>query len=533
MLTTFAFGRNPLPAPIISVSTGGNIPGGGNTYYFWIKGRNRAGFSTESLSTTIVIPNSGQLTFSSLNFQQFDYEDWRSFHLLISSTNDVATSKIFYKRENYNSDEQLLPISNVIFNNTDILSPNTIASFSNFPNDIPNGYRVFITSVSSVYEMNTTSTLIPNGVTVITGVVGNWELVESNNLYEPTSDLDLVLEVIDSENVIKSDLNTVAETKEVKYYIINNDQVSIAGEINLNQQFSNPSVNVTFDVKVIGYLDLTTFVLDTSNIDNVGIFQEYPSNNITLNKSIPSNSACVLTIVPKLNFISNTLIANTSISLYPKIVNYTLITTPELIGEPVATLSALGQLASQVVRNGQIRHVESKNRYYYYKSTDTTAPDGNFVIAATFGGRWLSVQVELLDGSVTLAKLDPSITSLFNLTTSTVDIAVANPTTYNLNFNDVDEEYIRLTTSLDDGFLTPFVFNFTHSSFPGTNISIEKIVELVYRTSPVSFDNSISFPGNTIPTPSGNGSRDLFLLQITQDNVGNSYKRMIVIAQDV
>ena len=529
MITTYAFGRNLL-APQITISTGGKIQGGNSNYYFWYKGRNRAGYSVESAVLELQIPNNSSLNISGLTFDQLAFEDWRSYVFIISTTNDINNGRIFFERNNIDENENFITNNNVVLDNEHIIFAKNITNVSQLPTDIPNGFRITLNTLT--YKFVEGSNKIANNVTVIAGLNGNWELLTNTSLIEPFADCDLALELVGSNDLLTSSLNSIADIKPVKFYIINNSASSISGELNLNIQTDNNSTIIYFNVRVIGYLDLTNFTLDTVGL-NTTTLTLYPQNKITLVKSLLSNNACVIEVTPDLGISSNVIFSNTNLSLYPTIVKYTLLTEPQLVGEPVANISALETLNLATVRDGQMRHVRSKKRYYFYDANSVVAADGNYVIApVNNSGRWLSVESEIRDGSITLSKLASSLQSaLSNTLTSVVDISTGSVTAFTIDFALVEAEYIRLQIVGIDA-ITPVSLNFIYSLSLATNTSVEKVIELNYGIAPVIYDNSIRFPDDQVLV-SGVNSKDLLLVQILKDSNNIIIKRAIPIAQDV
>jgi len=545
MITTYAWGRNPLPKPIVTTITNNssNLTLFGD-FYFWIKAKNLVGFTEESLSTKITIPSNfnssnqpiynTDIVISSVNFQQFVYENWLEFYLIYSDTDDIQTGRIIYKRKNYDDNGNLLPISNFILDKNQLFTtPKNVPNTISLPTNVLEGFRIRIDSFSnSVYEF-TQDNLTPNNITILNGTNGFWRLLDSNSLIEDYVDIDLAVEMVSENEIQPIILNTINDRKSIKYYVINNSLPFVEGNVILNETFTNSSLVATFDVKIIGYLNLDNFSLDTSGINNINVFIEYPTNNIILNKPLPFNHALVLEIVPNINNVRNNIIFNSSIYLNPKIENYVKITPALHWAEPVADLDVLQYLLPIQITDYQIRFVKSKQVYYYYVSNSSLTVDGDNVIQPiNVSGRWLKSTIDVRDNSITFQKLDNDLKSYFSNITK-IEYITYNTLGLNiLELSNYDADYFVIKTPIEDGTFTPFTFDFNYNNLDVSK-SKEFVVEFKYRDSTFRFDNFIKFSNNNIPLPSGNNKTDIFIFQYQVSDNNIITKRGFVYAQNV
>ena len=348
MQTKYAYGRLSLPTPIITVENGGSISGNNDTYYFWIKGRNRVGYSNISTPLSLVIGNGKQIRISASTFSTYDYEDWRHFIITVSKTNDYTESRVIYKQELF-EDNQVTEktLTDIIISSNFVLNANLGSVLLTDANALPttgllHGFRVELESTGLVYEYLHGSTLTVDNVTVLPSLAGVWKNVPSNSLIESTVGCTKEIFEIPTEDLIIAPMHSVFQTAiPLKYYVINNEGASLPeAELSLNAYISDTSIKTKYWVKVLGYLNLTNYTLDTSGIDFVNVVVQYPNTKIKLSKPLPPNTAFVIEVTPEL--ILDTIISEgTYITLYPKLNRYTTIDTPGDIGEAVADISSL------------------------------------------------------------------------------------------------------------------------------------------------------------------------------------------------
>jgi hypothetical protein len=533
MLTRYASGREVLPSPEITVQTGGDIQGNGETYYFWVKAKNRAGYNDISSMTSLVIPDDSKLIIHASIFSQFSYEDWREFIIISSTTNTFSNGKVIYKQEIYQSDQiTALSLSNFEFNNSFILTGTGIVTTDLPIDNLSNGMRVKISSVNKVYEYIEGSEEEVDNITVIDADTGRWILVKSNTLVETDFTSNLELYAVDEDNLISSTIQDGLIFPSIKYYIVNNGSNSLeSGELDLNSYCSDKSISLNFNVKVIGYLNLSNYTLDTTDILYVGTVVNYPATVIDISKNLPVNSALVIEVTPDLD-VDTTLLDGSFISVYPKLNDYTFVDEVVYFSSPVADLSELKALPSTVYRNRQARYVQSKKNIYAFDSSSDLDDDGDTVLIpnnAPTIGRWLVLSSVLADASVTPDKLSNDTLALLDNSIKTTTITINTSTTYTLDLDSQDYDYFIITTPNEDGDST--TINVTASIGQNTTKSI--VIELRQRTGIVEFHNSLLFPGGAIPGFSGNGKIDLFVVVLTRDNTSTIKKRIVLSNRDI
>lgn len=562
--THYALGRSQLPAPLITLDTG-SIQGNNATYYFWIKARNRSGYNTVSTVTTLAIPDDSSIIISEDNFIQFEYEDWIYFNIYFSNENLFDSSVLLYKQHYYEPDQfNTLTISDVTIDSnyafTEDVVPNniypnaglskTVNSLLNLPNvitnNIPNGYRLKVTSTNKVYEYSKVPEYITEGhsenIFIVDSLPANngiWSVVPSNTYTDLTSNYNKELFEVSPSEYLPAPLPTLSSNVvPVKYSIANTFSSEITtGELALNSYISDKiigggnNVNGTFLITVIGYLNLTTFQLTTSGINYVNTAIEYPSIAIELSTPLPANHALVFTVAPKLNS-SDVIEYGTFITLYPKLNDYSSIDSVDYWDSPVDTLPDLKALPLSSFKDKQVRYVVSKETYYAYNISSSAVDDGDTVIQPSVvsgTGRWLIANTEVKDGTITPAKLSSSTLTLISQDLETTTVTLAQGAAYSIDLDAITTDYLILNTPTEDG--NPTIINLLGTLTNNKTKSI--ILELRQLTGVVQFHNSIIFPGGTLPVLSGNGKIDLIVLLLTKGSDGILKKRGILVQKDI
>jgi hypothetical protein len=540
--TQYGNGRSNLPAPNISTTTG-LIQGNNITYYFWVLGRNRVGYNNPSNITSITISNNKAIVINSSTFSTFHYEDWRSIIVLISTTNNFNNARVIYEQQLYESDN-ITPITltNITINNDYVINGNTIIADTNsFPDatNLPNGYRIAITSNNNVYEYlsnsnGTINTYTADNFNSFPAHNGIWSLVLSNTLNETNVNYRKELYEVNSTELISSSLNLVLNNSvPIMYYIYNDSTVEYEkGELQLNSYCSDPSLNYTFNVKILGYFDYNANTLSTNGITYVNTTISYPANTITLSTPLPANNALVLVVYPVLDYTS-VITDGLFITTYPKLNDYSTITSLTYWSSPLADLASLRAVPSSNYLDGQIRFVESVNQCFAFIASNTGTDDGITIITPNSNptsGRWLVLASSILPGSITTASLSSSVLALITPTIKTTTINITTSTIYSIDLNaNISYDYYIINTPNDGNTTT---INIVASTI-GNNQTYSCILELRQKSGVVAFDNSLLFPSGNVPILSGNNKTDILLVIINQDSSGTLKKRIMLVQKNI
>jgi hypothetical protein len=527
MKTTYASSRT-LPVPTITASTGGSVTA--NTYYFWLVRRNRAGYTSPSPVKSLAVGANGSVTIDASNFNTLSYEDIHETLISVSTTNSYTSSRIIYRFNHFAADyiTPITPANVVITANATLNSP---TSYSN-PADISaltgllTGFRVLLNGSGFVYEFVSGSVAPVDNVTVLAHNSGRWFKTREASLYETTSLAEIDVISADQETLLVAPLENINSIPvPIKYWIVNDTGGTLTGlRLNLSEYTSDPAIKLVFGVKIIGYINLTSFVLDTTGIDNLGVVQEYPTLDIALNKGIPNGSAVVIEVTPSSQLLDG-ISAASFISIYPKLVNYSLLQDLLFWDAPVDNIAALKSLNSVQYKSGQVRLVESVNRPYKYDAASVLADNGDTVLIPNTNpttGRWVVFDPALPDGSVGLAKLSNEVITALGDQIRTSTVTISSPTNYTIDL-DADYDYLILKCPPTD--ISNTITNINFTATLANNQTKALIVELVQNTGAIAFDNTILFPSGTTPVLSGNGKSDIILFSVRKDSVGVVKKR--------
>lgn len=527
MKTTYAASRI-LPVPTITTTSGGSVTA--NTYYFFLVRRNRAGYTSPSPVATVVLSATGSITIAASNFNTLSYEDIKETLISISTANDYTTSRIIYKFSHFGADyitpstasDVVITANSTINGAISYNNPSEISSLTG----LLTGTRAALNSNGFVYEFISGSEAPADNITVLTHSSGRWFKTREASLYETTSLAEIDVISADQETLLVAPLENINSIPvPIKYWIVNDTGGTLTGlRLNLSEYTSDPAIRLVFGVKIIGYLNLTSFALDTTGIDNLGVVQEYPTLDIALNKGIPDGSAVVIEVTPSSQLLDG-VSAQSFISIYPKLVNYALLQDLLFWDAPVDNIAALKSLNSVQYKSGQVRLVESVNRPYKYDAASVLADNGDTVLIPNTNpttGRWVVFNPALPDGSVGLAKLSNEVITALGDQIKTNTVIISSPTNYTIDL-DADYDYLILKTPVAD--ISNTITNINFTATLANNQTKALIVELVQNTGAVAFDNTILFPSGTTPVLSGNGKSDIILFSARKDSVGVVKKR--------
>ena len=525
MKTLYAGGRAALPFPTITVSGGGAIQGGSSVYYFWVKAKNRVGYNNPSAVRSVTIGNNATVTIAASSFALLPYESWREIVVYCSKTNDFATSRAIAKYEAFQSNQTTFNTpTNIVITADNVLNlPNSITDASLLPASPPNGFRVYLTSVTATYEYKAGSTETANGTSILTATGGRLYIVD--DIVDTTVTYDLELSQV--TNLLNAPLENINDTVvPIRYYILNDTAASVQGVLNLNSYISNP-IDIKFNFAFIGYLSFTNFILDTTSISyqNITTYQD----NIALSKALPVNSALVLDVYPFVE--SPTTPVGTYVTVYPKISSYGVSTAPGYYEAPLADLTALSAILTQNIIDGQTRYVKSKRTFYIYDSSSTATVNGNDIIAPSTNpasGRWLANSSAVASDSIGLSQLKQEVITALEDDTIVTTITLGNTLPYVINL-DTEFDYFIINGPADTGVTVDLDVSATLVN----NSTLSCAVELRQGTAPIAFNSSITFPGGIAPALSGNGKTDMIVLSIVKDDQGNIRKRGLLSRNDI
>lgn len=348
MTTQFAAGRDSLLSPAVYITTGGAVQGGGNTYWFWLQGRNRIAYNQPSLPFSVAIPNNSIVSVVIPGLSYLASEDWHEFLVYTNTTNNFATSRLVgvYKalqpdqvtRTTLGSDTPLStdPKQLVFTLDNQINFSSTVANPASLPTTPINGARRFVTSLSRLYRYDSASTATVDGDTVLTATTGRWLYSASTNLIEnPVSLTTSINGCNQNINLADESLDLIYAVYDVsgntgtpiRYYLksASNTTVPKGTRISLSVRVDNVDRSDDFsgllDVIVHGKVSTTNYALSTTNMPSAGSVVAYDhfSRNILLEDDLPPDTYLLLSITPRFaaTDLDTSMTPSVGLSIYP------------------------------------------------------------------------------------------------------------------------------------------------------------------------------------------------------------------------
>lgn len=556
MSTSYAFGRSPLPVPTVAAATGGTIQGGGNTYYFWLQGKNRAGYNQISSPVSVTVPDNRKINITIGAITQLASEDWHRF-IVTASTTSNADDGIVVGAFDCFLDDQVTPVT---FNpSTPAIVLTTPEQFGltngtwtvATPGDLPatpiNGMRKIVSSLGAIYEFYAGSTLEADGYFVRNATGGQWLKVVSNsvneaaitNVYTSLNSAGRELSSLDPLNIIRASYaGDGTPGTAILFYVINDyGRVLPAGTpLTFNETLAGSVVDDIIVVTNRGYVNLTTFALDTTmtGINTPVVYNREVA--YLLPKNLPVGSAVLLSIVPQFNYSTINIDAapNSALTLYPAFKFRPTTDIATAWDNAVSTRGDLSTLPTTDLLSDQARYVKENGSIYVYDATSLTTADGTLIIKpASFAinepGRWKIFSSYISAASVTYDKLATDVTSALANTIKRVNIVASGSGTVTMTKSSGDYFYV-LAPTVESAATTLLTADF---GTPVNNTEEVILVELKQQTGAITFPGSAIFPGAITPTLSGPGKTDLLAYSFNTDGTGTSKLRIYLLKSDI
>jgi len=193
MKIQYASGRNQI-CPLVGSSISGNLSTG-NTYYFWIQGRNDIGYNLPSNTTTVTVTAGQGVSLTIVQDCYRSGENWQQFAISASLTNDPSTSTVICVIDAVNTaTQEPITLPKVITFTEDAhlnLSRTPTSSLPSGSNLKEGMVRQYSTN-GNLYRYHPTSTQTVDDTEVLSASTGRWlRYIDSFNIY-----------VTDTENLI-------------------------------------------------------------------------------------------------------------------------------------------------------------------------------------------------------------------------------------------------------------------------------------------------------------------------------------------
>jgi len=193
MKIQYASGRSQI-CPLVGTSISGNLSEG-NTYYFWLQGRNDIGFNLPSNSTSVTVTANQAVQLTIVEDCYRAGENWQQFVISASLTNDHSESTVICVIDAVQSEtQQPITLPKVI-----VFSEDSHLDLSRTPtSSLPSGsnlkegmIRQYSTN-GNLYRYHPTSTATVDGSQVLSAATGRWlKYVDGFNTY-----------ITDTENLV-------------------------------------------------------------------------------------------------------------------------------------------------------------------------------------------------------------------------------------------------------------------------------------------------------------------------------------------
>lgn len=306
------------PAPTLTAISGNLSSAVAGVYHFWLAYQGRGGFSLTSARAELAIA-AGQgieITIPGSALPSPNGADIRHYCLLASTTSEPATSLIVASSPGYDLDGETVltpPFTLTLTEDEHLnLSSLTVADDASLPSDRVNGMRRSIDSrAGAIYEWNE---------------IGNeWRVAVPQTFSGYISDMTGVNganrslgAIADPSDILYPEYGLSGASESVSYWLVNNESAPIpqgkrialtlsANILGLDTDLTaNPNLIGGIELRLMGYADTTTGILDTS--DMIGLDEPIsltgPDTTLILPKALPVGSAAIVKVIANLSVTS-------------------------------------------------------------------------------------------------------------------------------------------------------------------------------------------------------------------------------------
>ena len=339
MVTTYASGRNSIPGgSTFVVTTGGNL-GVTGTYYVGLIAENRVGLSLTSTLTAVTLTSTSKLTVTLPTI--LAGEDWQNIIIGASLTNDATTLTQIASVSKADFSTPLVLTTNQVFKLT--LSDRTVANPAALPVTPEQGLCRYVTSLNYYYKYDIYSDKIVDNLNVLNAATGRWLRIgsistsQTNTISSGGCDVDVRTPNL---TVVTPNYLCDGSTGEGVLYWLRNDGddnipsgTRISCLIRLGDEDYSQRFSGMFELEIMGYVNLTTSVLDTTTSSNPITFDP-KVEWLTLTEDLEPNTAVVVKVSPRFRAeqLSGAVPYNAAISAYLQFSPTTGIYTPGVFG---------------------------------------------------------------------------------------------------------------------------------------------------------------------------------------------------------
>lgn len=316
---TFQYGgmREQICPPQYS-AIAGNLTTSG-TLYFWLQGRNDVGYNLPSTEATVAYTAGAGIRLTLPGDCLRDGENILQYSLTVNTVNDASSSKVLI---NLNQEDITLPFDIDLTEDAHLLIEETVTAFPTGA-DLVEGMLRQLNSTGLIYKYVPSSTLSPNGTTIIAATVGNWENIFDGfdsyvgNTTEDTNGANLnVLDITDSARILSKSYGLDGSAGPARTYWIRNETSSaitqgtrVGFTVSINGEPASEEFESLIKIVFNGYVDPDDGLLDITLADNVtpmddvGVVQDYQfgRTNLILQKPLEPNIAYSVSVYPQFN----------------------------------------------------------------------------------------------------------------------------------------------------------------------------------------------------------------------------------------
>ncbi len=321
----YASGRQQI-CPLNVGLTTGNLSTG-NTYYFWVQGRNDIGYNQPSPVSTITSAGSDGITLTIPADCYRTGENWSQFVISANTTNSALSATVISvidATDPVNQNPITLPKVITLSEDAHLdLSRVGVATFPTGADLIEGLVREY--SVNGLlYRYDPDSTATPDGTNVIAASVGNWvryvddfnnNVVDTQNI---TNGCDVpILDITDNSRLLPIHYSVDGSQGQYRrLWIVNTNSTAnipkgerIGFVITVNGQTASEDFEGLLKVVFEGLSDTTTGILDTleddliTPLDDVGVEKAYSfeASDLIIPKDVEPGETWQCRVFPEFN----------------------------------------------------------------------------------------------------------------------------------------------------------------------------------------------------------------------------------------
>lgn len=309
--------REKICPPQLATGSGSLTSSG--TLYFFLAARNDVGYCLPSDVSSITYSSGDSIEVTLPGDCERDGENILQYALSVNTINDPVSASILVS---LNREDITLPHTFYLEEDSHIEIEEDVSVLPTGDDLIPGLVKQYLPT-GLIYRYVPSSTLTPNGTTVISSIVGNWEKFYDgfssyvNNTTEDTNGANLnVLDIIDSEAIITKSYSLDGSAGPPRIYWVKNDTTETVPQgtrvgltISVNDEPASEDFESLIKVVFEGHVDPATGYLDVVLVDgvtpmeDVGVVKDYQfgRTDLILQKPLLAGEAFQIRVYPQFN----------------------------------------------------------------------------------------------------------------------------------------------------------------------------------------------------------------------------------------